>query len=183
MNKKLSLVAVSCLGLIVSGAAWAKDNSGRGKGPAPKFTQNVLEFQAMVGVDGIFLGSENDIRGVPGGGRPWVLDEAKGELKDSGELEVEVRGLVIPDACADGDCNPAPFFRALVSCIDGDNAIVNLLTDNGAEVMIGDPLDGNAKIEAMVDLPQPCIAPIIFVTSPNGAWFSVTGVGAIPVNP
>lgn len=33
---------------------------------------------------------------------------------------------------------------------------------------------GNAKIEADLALPQPCLAPIIFVTSPGGAWFAVT---------
>jgi hypothetical protein len=27
----------------------------------------------------------------------------------------------------------------------------------------------------VVDLPSPCIAPIVFVTSPNGAWFAATG--------
>jgi len=35
----------------------------------------------------------------------------------------------------------------------------------------------------MLELPQPCIAPIVFVTSPGGAWFSITGAGAIPVTP
>ena len=32
-----------------------------------------------------------------------------------------------------------------------------------------------AFIRAMVTLPQPCIAPIIFVTSPGQGWFAVTG--------
>jgi hypothetical protein len=34
---------------------------------------------------------------------------------------------------------------------------------------------GNAEIEAQLTLPQPCIAPLIFVTSPGGAWFAATG--------
>jgi len=34
---------------------------------------------------------------------------------------------------------------------------------------------GNADIEADLVLPQPCIAPIVFVTSPTGAWFATTG--------
>jgi hypothetical protein len=35
---------------------------------------------------------------------------------------------------------------------------------------------GDSKIEATVALPAPCVAPIIFVTSPNGAvWFAATG--------
>jgi hypothetical protein len=34
---------------------------------------------------------------------------------------------------------------------------------------------GNAFIRTMVSLLQPCIASIIFVTSPAGAWFAATG--------
>jgi hypothetical protein len=35
--------------------------------------------------------------------------------------------------------------------------------------------DGNARISTRVDLPEPCVAPIVFVTSPTGAWFAATG--------
>ena len=42
-----------------------------------------------------------------------------------------------------------------------------------------DPVDaspeGDARFDTQVDLPQPCIAPIVFVTSPGGAWFATTG--------
>ena len=34
----------------------------------------VLMFRSMAGVDGAFLGDTNPIRGVNGGGLPWVLD-------------------------------------------------------------------------------------------------------------
>jgi hypothetical protein len=34
---------------------------------------------------------------------------------------------------------------------------------------------GDADINATVSLPSPCIAPIVFVTSPGGAWFAATG--------
>jgi hypothetical protein len=137
----------------------------------------VLEADTMVGVQGPFLGTENPVRDVPGGGLPWVLQDAKVELEQDGELEVEVEGLIIP--LTGFGVNPVPFFRAIVSCLTidqtGNVAIVNVITANGAEVMIGDPLNGDAKIEEDVDLPTPCIAPIVFVTSPGGAWFSATG--------
>ncbi len=29
--------------------------------------------------------------------------------------------------------------------------------------------------QADVELPTPCVAPIVFVTSPDGSWFSATG--------
>ena len=36
--------------------------------------------------------------------------------------------------------------------------------------------EGDAMIRATVALPDPCVAPIVFVTSPTGAWFAATGV-------
>jgi hypothetical protein len=73
---------------------------------------------------------------------PWVLlDAAKGKLKGNGALEVEVQGLVIPGACGGADCNPVRFFRALVSCIDGNNEDVRyrpmLRVYNGCGLRLG----------------------------------------------
>lgn len=137
-----------------------------------------LEIDRMIGVDGPFLGNANPIRGVAGGGLPWVLDEAKVELESDGELEVKVEGLIIPASSGVGN-NPVPFFRAVVSCLSVDETglvtTVNVTTTNGDEVMIGNPRNGDAKIEETLDLPRPCVAPIVFVTSPTGAWFAVTG--------
>jgi len=139
----------------------------------------VLEADTMVGVDGPFVGTANPIRGVNGGGLPWVLDESKVELDRDGKLEVEVEGLIIPADVGFG-FNPVPFFRAIVSCLSvdaGGNVVTaNVMTTNGAEVMEGDPQNGDAKIEADVVLPTPCVAPIVFVTSPGGSWFSATGL-------
>lgn len=128
----------------------------------------VLEFETMEGVAGPFLGTANPIRGVPGGGRPWVLTRAEGELTDDGKLEIEVRGLVIP-----GVGNPVAAFRGMVSCLTTDGT--NVLTDNVSTADFPATPTGDAVIEAMVDLADPCIAPIIFVTSPGGNWFAATG--------
>jgi len=203
MKIPASLAATCCLVLLVGGGVSAAQNPGLGnnappgqggnpgigQGQKPQLPVKVLEFQTMTGVDGPFLGGANPIRDLSGGGLPWVLDAAKGELRDDGHLEVQVMGLVIPEdsaptSCGGVACNPAPFFRAIVSCltVDETGAVVTdkVITDNGAEVMIGDPKSGDAKIEATIDLPDPCVAPIVFVTNPTGAWFAATGVGAIP---
>jgi hypothetical protein len=34
---------------------------------------------------------------------------------------------------------------------------------------------GDAKIEDSLVLPSPCFAPVVFVTSPGGMWFAITG--------
>lgn len=130
----------------------------------------ILEFDTMVGVSAPFTGTANPIRGVNGGGRPWMLQSAKGELATDGKLEVAVTGLVLTETGA----NPIPSFRAIVSCLskDAQNNVVE------TKVMTGTfpaSTTGDAAIEAMVTLPSPCIAPIVFVTSPAGAWFAATG--------
>jgi hypothetical protein len=140
----------------------------------------VLEFNSLAGNTRPYVGPAGTIRDVPGGGLPWVISSAKGELKSNGKLEIKVSGLVIDpnDAAAQAagvaGTNPVPGFRAIVSCLsvtpDGTASTVNAQTD----VFPATP-QGNAKIEAQVSLPSPCIAPIVFVTSPAGAWFAATG--------
>jgi len=68
--------------------------------------------------------------------------------------------------------NPIPRFRAVVNCLTPESPV------NGETVM-SEPVRatpwGDATIRDDVDLPEDCIAPIVFVTSPAGAWFAATG--------
>src|SRR5258707_15859018 len=99
-------------------------------------------------------------------------------LKQAGRRRVTVRALVpaivawVPPPLRGK--NPIPDFRAVVSCQaigTGNTATVdNVSTGNFKASMAG-----NSKIDAKVTLPRPCIAPIIFVTAPNSAWFAATG--------
>lgn len=138
----------------------------------------ILEFDTMAGVSPPYTGGANAIRGVPGGGLPWVLDEAKGELRTDGRLEVKVEGLVLADDPAVPVAlrltNPIPNFRAIVSCASINDAGEAITVNVGTDPFPATPT-GDAKIEASVELPAPCYAPIVFVTSPAGAWFAVTG--------
>jgi len=137
----------------------------------------MLEFQTMVGVPQAFTGAANAavIRGVPGGGIPWRLDLGKGELSTGGHLEIKVRGLVLAAGANTGN-NPVANFRGLVSCLTDGAAVVNVSTGEfPATTGPASAGGGNANIEANLDLPNPCIAPIVFVTSPGGAWFASTG--------
>jgi hypothetical protein len=139
-------------------------------------SEDVLKFDVMAPVVEPFTGSEHPVRGVSGGGLPWQLEAAHGKLRTDGRLKVTVEGLVLAErdpvpANLQGT-NPIPQFRAIVSCLTPDSP------DTGENVMT-DPVpaspDGNARIDTRVDLPEPCIAPIVFVTSPTGAWFATTG--------
>jgi hypothetical protein len=138
-------------------------------------TPKILEFDTMVGVPSALTGAQAPIRGVNGGGIPWMIATAKGELTTSGHLEIKVTGLVLA-AGANAGSNPSATFRGLVSCLTSAGATQNVLTDpfpatTGPATSGG----GNSKIEADVTLPSPCIAPIVFVTSATGSWFASTG--------
>lgn len=154
-------VGVLVLGLLLPGAGAAQSD--------PK----ILEFKTMAGVSGPFVGTANPIRGINGGGLPWVIAAGRGELRASGKLEVKVEGLVLAAGPAVGT-NPVANFRAIVSCmttVAGAAAIANVVTDLFPATVTGD-----AEIEAVLTLPSPCFAPIVFVTSPGQAWFAVTGL-------
>ena len=143
--------------------------------PAQANEPTILEFTTMVGITSAFTGTQNPIRGINGGGLPWTLTSAKGELKGSGQLELNIQGLVLA-AGANAGTNPIPNFRAIVSCLTVDGGADNV-TSGLFPATLGAAVNGggNAKIETTLSLPTPCIAPLVFITSPSGAWFAATG--------
>jgi hypothetical protein len=175
MRKISWLLAAVGGAALVSAAAVQGVAASAGPGPA-----TVLKFSTMTPVTGPYVGTANPVRGVAGGGLPWILTAGTGSLKRDGHLMVLVRGLVlarqssVPPALQ--GTNPFPDFRALVSCQSigaGNTAtITNISTGDFKANAAGD-----STINAQVSLPKPCIAPIVFVTGPTGtdAWFAVTG--------
>jgi hypothetical protein len=169
------LTATASIALLGAAAAQAAPASQDHHGPA-----TVLKFDTMAPVTGPYVGTANPVRGIPGGGLPWMLRSATGALKQNGRVLVVVRGLVlanepsVPPALR--GTNPIPDFRAIVSCQSigtGNTAtVINVSTGNFTASKAG-----NARIDARVTLPRPCIAPIVFVTAPagNDAWFAATG--------
>ncbi|HEX5936940.1 MAG TPA: hypothetical protein VFZ75_04500 [Actinomycetota bacterium] len=165
--KRIGLIA-TVLGLVVLALAQGAQSS-----EAPR----VLEFDTMAAVRGPYVGTANPIRGVPGGGLPWQIDRGEGGLRRDGRLEVRVEGLVLKEAAPVPPelqgTNPVANFRAIVSCesiVDGAAQTVNRTTRQFPATP-----DGDARIVATIEIPRPCFAPIVFVTSPTGAWFAVTG--------
>jgi len=138
----------------------------------------ILKFDTMTPVTGPYVGNGNPLRTVPGRGLPWMIRAGTGSLKSDGHLLVHVRGLVFADQSpvppALQSSNPIPDFRAIVSCqsigAGGTATITNVST-----AQFPASTSGNSDIKATVSLPHPCIAPIVFVTSPGGAWFAATG--------
>ena len=175
MKKSLLLLLSSVVlvgGLLVAGPASVASGQGAKK---------ILDFDTMVGVPRPFTGAANAIRGVSGGGLPWVIDQGKGKLRADGRIQVEVQGLVLDPNDADviaaglAGTNPVANFKAIVSCLSKNAAGTIATTVNVETDLFPASATGDSEIEDTVDLPEPCIAPIVFVTSPGGQWFAATG--------
>jgi hypothetical protein len=162
MRKKAWLVVCALVALAATGSAEDK----------------ILQFQTMTPVVRPFVGAANPIRGVNGGGIPWMLERADGQLRMDGRIEVRVRGLVLAEG-ANAGRNPIAQFKAIVSCLtpmtDSSGNPV-MATVNAPTGLFPASETGDAFIQDAVSLPSPCIAPIVFVASPGGSWFAASGL-------
>jgi hypothetical protein len=144
----------------------------------PVMPKLIMSWGGMYGDQNGFVGAAGTIRGIPGAPLPWVVSKsAKGSLTSSGRLSINVKGLIIPNDPnvpeGLGGTNPDPTFRGIVSCLTTDpNTPVNVPTDP-----VPASPKGDAKISAKLTLPNPCVAPIVFITSgEQDVWFATTGV-------
>lgn len=169
--KRMGIITLAVVVLLSSLVFAAVVSPVDAKGP------KTLKFQSMVGLPSALTGAQSHgpLRGISGGGLPWTIADASGELKANGDLKISVKGLVLA-AGANAGSNPITSFRAIVSVVKSDGTFENVLTEAfPATTGPASSGGGNAEIDAHVDLPESSIAPIIFVTSPGGAWFAATG--------
>lgn len=107
--------------------------------------------------------------GISPGGVPWVLSSGSVRIKADGEVDLRLRGLVIP---ALGTAGPVTTVSASLLC--GANAQAGPTATTGSV-----PLSpsGDARIDETVTLPATCLAPIV-VVHPNGGvtrYIAVSG--------
>jgi len=147
---------------------------------APTSDSKILSFETMYGVDDGFV-KNKAIRGVEGDELPWAVGSAVGSLTVGGHLTVSVRGIVFtndPEVPPDlRGINDETDFRALVSCLVSEKkngkkiSTVNITTAPFPATPTGD-----SDIDAQLQLPGDCVAPIIFIISGDeDHWFAVTG--------
>lgn len=139
----------------------------------------IISFDVMYGVDGPFIGDANSVRGVEGDELPWAIARSiKGDLETNGHLRIRVRGLVFKDDPSVPPSlrgkNDETEFRGLVSCLSegqSDTPVVNVTTHGFPATESGD-----STIDAVVQLPNPCVAPVIMVLAGSEEkWFAITG--------
>lgn len=154
--------------------------------PSARAGDRLFKFERLIGVSGAFLQPPSNptplpLRGVLGGGAPWVIAEGEARLDDDGELRVEVEGLVLdpndPLVISLGlaGINPVPLFFATLSCLDAaTGAVVNIDT-----APVPASTAGDAEISETLTLPPTCVAPIVLVRGVASAfsnpWFAASG--------
>jgi hypothetical protein len=148
-------------------------------GTAARSERDVLQFDTAFADVSPFIGAAGTITGVTAAPLPWHINgEVRGNLDASGELSVDVDGLVLAnDPAVPANLrgtNPVPFFAGVVTCrtaVGGAVGVIRTTTPNFPATP-----EGDARIRATLALPSPCASPYVFVTSPNGGvWFAVTG--------
>ena len=139
--------------------------------------QEILQFDTMYAVDGAFLTPQGDktpnIRGIVGDYQAWKINNpTHGRLFSNGRLIIDVHGLVFPNAPNDED-----HFRALVSCLTSHNG--RIVTRNVITPPFPTGPEGNANINAHLQIPRPCVAPIVMIlngdSTEGNAWFAISG--------
>lgn len=116
------------------------------------------------------------IGGVNACGKVWKIKSGEVELDRDGDLEVEIKGLVLDDAST-GEFN---------GTADGVTQVVVSLVCGGSKAAVVAETDrfalsknGKADIETKLRMPSQCIAPIILVREiwdgKVGGWLAATG--------
>jgi hypothetical protein len=143
----------------------------------------ILTLHTMYGVDGPFVGEANPIRDVVGDELPWTITGfVHGELTSSGRLRILVHGLVFADDPSVPPelvgTNDEAEFRGLVSCLtetEDDAVATQNVTTQGFRAS----KRGDSYINAHIELPNPCVAPIVMILAGSeDKWFAVTGFEA-----
>lgn len=140
------------------------DGERSGRGFDDDGLARVLQSERMVGVTEEFAGSP--LFGLKGAERPWGIEAGKVELKENGSFHLDMQGLVRTDTGR----NELDKFAAVVSCAKPDGTFSMVRTSDF-------PADGfgNAMHEEDLNLPKPCFAPMVFVTTPDGRWIAAAG--------
>jgi hypothetical protein len=147
----------------------------------------VVTFKNMYPVNGPFVTPQGapdpNIQGIPGDSQDWTIKKSiKGQLFANGRLVIQVRGLV---PAANTPNNLTEFYAA-VSCLTPVTNPPDPTTIAPVSVATsGFPTgpEGNANIHAQLNLPSPCVAPVVMILNGDpangGLWLAATGYAPV----
>ena len=110
---------------------------------------------------------------VQSGAAPWLVNHGFAVLNDEGRLRADLRGLILPNLGT-----PGPVTAVAASVVCGDT--VAATTDS-----VPLSVDGNAEIRAKLQVPSPCLGPIVLIRAAAfngtplpapGPWIAATGL-------
>jgi hypothetical protein len=195
--------SVLCLGLISLWArpAFAQSSHDNFLPPPPRV---ILTFGSMVPVSEALTGTANPVRGLPGDSAVWnIAKSAKGSLTSAGHLVITVRGLASDtgaDQLTEGSDPNSPQsesdLHGMVTCLGvaGTSARNGTGTPTGVGsgseagstidgVMTqGFPMSPSGSVDIVADLalPDPCVAPAVFLVSgTSNGWIAVNGFDSV----
>jgi len=154
--RKVVLLLIAGAALVFAVAASGHRGDDGGKGKALLSSSLAPSVPADVAIHGI----------VPGG-VPWMIEPSSVRLKANGELDLRIRGLVIPGR---GDAGPVTTVSASLLC--GADQMPAATTGT-----VPLSTSGDARIEDRIAVPATCLAPAV-VVHPNGntqAYIAVSG--------
>ena len=140
------LAAISAL-VLVPVAAGADSRGGDGSDAPPLLRSGLVgstptAIAPAVGGPTLF--------GIPPAGAPWVVRNGRVRVSRSGDLQVRIAGLVLTST----GTNPVPMVTATLACNGVPAAVTPAVPLSTA---------GDGRIEAMVAVPQPCLAPAVLI--------------------
>jgi len=94
------------------------------------------------------------VAGVMSGGAPWKIAVGEAALVSSGQIAIEIRGLLISGGTANNTVGPVTMVDASLVCGDVVAATTKAVPLSTA---------GNAQIVDTIKVPNPCIAPALLI--------------------
>jgi len=164
MMRTVIMVALGCVLLV--GVA-SSDKHSKGSGDSVDSKGGSFRSGVIASRFGLFIG------GIQSFDAPFALRNGKASLTPSGDLRLEIKGLLLPD----GTTGPVTQISASVVC-GGSGGMVVATTP---EVDLS--AEGDAKLEAKITPPATCFGTIILVRlaglngkpSPIPFFIAVTG--------
>jgi hypothetical protein len=174
MKKFLLSLIVAALGLSASATMAVIAQHSNDNAQNVDDAESVLKWKTMAAVQRPYVGPAQPVDGIPGGNAQWAIRRGWGHLNQNGELDIHVRGLVLPEPPFNG-INTVPFFRGVVVCRSAD-AAGNPVTVQVFTGQFPASTAGDSDIQEIVALPTPCVAPTVFVVHPTALrWFATLG--------
>ncbi len=121
---------------------------------------------------------ELKIRGIVGGGAPWVVANSDVKLDQKGKLHVKVKGLQITGtgSSSDGTIGSVSSIWASLTCKgsgSGSGASKVFTSTSGAPLKP----NGDANLKTTIPIPSSCLGPIMLIRANTGTgpWIAASG--------